>query len=148
MTGLMAQASTAAAPTGLPGDQVAAFVFLGITLIIVAARLCGAAAVKLGQPRVVGEIVAGVLLGPSLLGPSLLVWNNAPAALACERALAPTGGVASISSCLFPPQARPVLGVIGQLALVLFMFLVGLQLDLGQLKGRVTGVVSVAPRSR
>lgn len=143
MVALLAQAAPAA-PTGLPADQVAAFVFLGITLIIVAARLCGAAAVRLRQPRVVGEIVAGVLLGPSLLGPTLLVWNNAPGALACDRALAPSKAVASISSCLFPPQARPVLGVIGQLALVLFMFLVGLQLDLGQLKGRVLGVVSVA----
>ncbi|MEZ5266895.1 MAG: cation:proton antiporter [Acidimicrobiales bacterium] len=144
MVAVVAQAAPAAAPSGLPADQVAAFVFLGITLIIVAARLCGAAAVRLGQPRVVGEIVAGVLLGPSLLGPSTLVWDGAPAVLACDRALAPSGAVASISSCLFPPQARPVLGVIGQLALMLFMFLVGLQLDLGQLRGRVAGVVSVA----
>jgi len=138
--GMLAQA----APTGLPSDQVAAFVFLGLALIIVAARLCGAVAVKAGQPRVVGEIVAGVLLGPSLLGPTLFVWGNAPAVLACERALAPSKTIASISSCLFPPQARPILGVIGQLALILFMFLVGSQLDLGQLKGRVAGVVSVA----
>lgn len=138
---LLAQASMA---SGLPGDQVAAFVFLGLVIIVVGARLCGALAVRAGQPRVVGEIVAGVLLGPSLLGPALLVWNNAPAVLACDRALAPSNGVASVTSCLFPPQARPVLGVIGQLALVLFMFLVGLQLDPAQLKGRVTGVVSVA----
>lgn len=143
---LLAQAAPAApaAPTGLPADQVAAFVFLGVVIIIAAARLCGAVAVKLRQPRVVGEIIAGVLLGPSLLGPSLLVWNNAPAVLACDRALAPSKGVASITTCLFPPQARPVLGIIGQLALILFMFLVGLQLDLGQLRGRVAGVVSVA----
>lgn len=139
---LLAQA--APAPTGLPGDQVAAFVFLGVVIIIVAARLCGALAVKLGQPRVVGEIVAGVLLGPSLLGPTLLVWNNAPGVLACDRALAPSKGVASITSCMFPPQVRPLLGLIGQLALILFMFLVGLQLDLGQLKGRVKGVISVS----
>lgn len=140
--GLLAQAATP--PPGLPTDQVAAFVLLGIVVIIIAARLCGAAAVKLGQPRVVGEIVAGVLLGPSLLGPTIFRWDGAPDVLACDRALAPTKGVPSITTCLFPPQARPILGLVGQLALVLFMFLVGLQLDVRQLRGRVAGVVSVA----
>jgi Kef-type K+ transport system membrane component KefB len=141
MSPLLAQA---APPAGLPADQVAAFVFLGIVVILLSARAVGGLFVRFGQPRVVGEIVAGVLLGPSVLGPALLRWDSAPAVLACDRSLAPTGGVPSITTCLFPPQARSVLGVIGQLALVFFMFLVGLQLDLGQLKGRVRGVLSVA----
>jgi Kef-type K+ transport system membrane component KefB len=132
------------APTGLPSDQVLAFVLLGIVIIVVAARLVGALFVRLGQPRVVGEIVAGVLLGPSLFGPARFGWDAPWGVLACDRALtAPPGGEPSVTTCLFPPQARSVLGIVGQLALILFMFLVGLQLDLNQLRGRVRGVVGV-----
>lgn len=131
-------------PTGLPPDQVLAFVLLGVVIIIVAARLVGALFVRIGQPRVVGEIVAGVLLGPSLFGATLMKWSTPWSVLACEKSLEPTKGVPSPTTCFFPPQARSVLGILGQIALVLFMFLVGLQLDMGQLKGRVRGVVSVA----
>ena len=42
--------------------------FVQLILIILAARLCGAVAVMVRQPAVVGEIIAGILLGPSLLG--------------------------------------------------------------------------------
>ncbi len=67
---------------------------------------------KMGQPRVVGEIVAGVLLGPSLLG-----WI-APSALAF----------------LFPAQWLGPLYSLSQVGLLLFMFQVGLELDLHELQ--------------
>lgn len=133
----------AAPPATLPNDQVVAFVLLGIVIILVVARLAGSLALKLGQPRVVGEIVGGVLLGPSLLGPTIFTWGSPWKVLACDRALAATKGVPSISSCLFPPQARGTLGAIGQIALVLFMFLVGIELDWSLLKGKIAGIVSV-----
>jgi Kef-type K+ transport system membrane component KefB len=44
---------------------------IDLALILVCARLAGAAARRIGQPQVVGEIVSGVLLGPAVLGPSL-----------------------------------------------------------------------------
>jgi Kef-type K+ transport system membrane component KefB len=93
-----------------------------LVVIIAATRLLGAAAARLRQPRVVGEIAAGILLGPSLLG-----------------RLAP-----GLSAWLFPPATFPVLLAVSQLGLLFFMFLVGLHLDLGILRasGRTALVTS------
>lgn len=119
----------AAASLGLPSDMVAAYVLADLAIILLAARLVGAAARRLNQPTVVGEIVAGVLLGPSLLGPDVFQWDKPWASLRCDDALAADGAAPSITSCLFPPQARASLAHIGQLALILYMLLVGLALD-------------------
>jgi Kef-type K+ transport system membrane component KefB len=85
---------------------------LQIGTILIVARLIGWLFGKLHQPRVVGEMVAGILLGPSLLG-----W------------LAP-----EISVKLFPPQSLGHLNSLSQVGLLIFMFLVGLELDLRQLR--------------
>jgi Kef-type K+ transport system membrane component KefB len=93
-----------------------------LVVIVVATRLLGALAARLRQPRVVGEIAAGLLLGPSLLG-----------------RLAP-----GISAWLFPPATFPVLLAVSHVGLLFFMFLVGLHLDLGMLRasGRTALVTS------
>jgi Kef-type K+ transport system membrane component KefB len=85
---------------------------LQIGTILVVARLVGWLFGKLHQPRVIGEMVAGILLGPSLLG-----W------------LAP-----NISANLFPPASLGHLNSLSQVGLLIFMFLVGLELDLRQLR--------------
>ncbi|MEK6285967.1 MAG: cation:proton antiporter [Acidobacteriota bacterium] len=85
---------------------------LQIGTILIVARLVGLLFSKLHQPRVVGEMVAGILLGPSLLG-----W------------LAP-----NISSALFPPESLGHLNSLSQVGLLIFMFLVGLELDLTHLR--------------
>jgi Kef-type K+ transport system membrane component KefB len=85
---------------------------LQIGTILIVARLIGWLFGKLHQPRVVGEMVSGILLGPSLLG-----W------------LAP-----EISASLFPPQSLGHLNSLSQIGLLIFMFLVGLELDLRQLR--------------
>lgn len=92
-----------------------------LALIIVVARLAGFAAGRVGIPPVVGEIAAGVLLGPSLLGMEL-------------------------SQDLFPIDTRPFLSLLATIGLVLFMFVVGLELDVSLVKGRgrVAASVSVA----
>ena len=87
---------------------------LQIGVILLAGRLLGLAFRRLGQPSVIAEILAGILLGPSLLGAA------SPAALAA----------------LFPADTLPVLGTVSQLGLVFFMFLVGLEFDLGLLRGQ------------
>ncbi len=89
-------------------------------LIIALSRLVGIASGALSQPMVIAEILAGILLGPSLLG------FVSPHALAV----------------LFPKESMPLLGMISQIGLVLFMFLIGLELDPKLLRGRAhTSVV-------
>ena len=90
-------------------------VFLAqIIVILLAARMVGKALRRIGQPQVVGEMVAGLLLGPSALG---LV---APGAY----------------SLLFPLGTVRFLGALSQIGLLLFMFLLGLELDPDAMKGR------------
>jgi Kef-type K+ transport system membrane component KefB len=81
------------------------FLLFDLALIIAAARACGALARRLGQPAVVGEIVAGIALGPTVLG-----------------RLAP-----GVPAWLFPPAVP--LEAIANLGLIFFMFLVGLEVD-------------------
>jgi len=88
---------------------------LAVTVIISLAQLLGHLADRLGQPRVLGDIVSGILLGPSLLG-----------------ALQP-----QLSAWLFSPAVCSQLNLLGQLGLVLFMFLVGLELNPRLLQGRI-----------
>ena len=87
--------------------------------ILVAARLVGRAVAVIGQPRVVGEMLAGILLGPSLLG-----WA-AP----------------DLFHTLFPPVSLGFLSALSQIGLVFFMFLVGLELDLRLLRGQTRAAV-------
>ncbi|MBA2390793.1 MAG: cation:proton antiporter [Geodermatophilaceae bacterium] len=103
--------------------EIAAFVLLDIAVIIIAARLFGRAARALRQPAVIGEIVAGIALGPSLLG--ALPGN--------------------LTDVLFPEDVRPYLYILAQLGLILFMFIVGLELDVGLIRGRerVAGAISL-----
>ena len=85
---------------------------LQILIIIVAARLLSWLMIKIGQPTVIGEIVAGVLLGPSLLG-----W------------LFP-----SFTAFVFPPASIGNLQFLSQIGLILFMFVIGMELDIEALK--------------
>ena len=88
---------------------------LAVALVIGVAQLMGELADRIGQPRVLGDIVGGILLGPSLLG-----------------TLAP-----GISAWLFAPEVCSQLNLLAQLGLVMFMFLVGLELNPGLLQGRL-----------
>jgi Kef-type K+ transport system membrane component KefB len=87
-------------------DDVA-LTLLGVAVVLVVARGAGALFRRLGQPAVIGEVVAGIALGPSLLG--------------------------SWSGSLFPAEARPMLRILASAGLVIFMFLLGLDLDLAHL---------------
>jgi len=98
---------------------------LAAAVIIVAARLVGTAFQRINQPQVVGEIVAGVVLGPSLLG------RVAP----------------SLSSALFAKQMLPFLDVFSQVGLLFFMFLIGLELDLRLIRGRGQAAATVSHMS-
>ena len=109
----------------LKPDEVSAWVFIDIAVIVVVARAMGALFRRLHQPAVVGEIVAGILLGPSVLG----------------------AFPGDLPGRLFPPeQVRPALNVVAQLGLIIFMFVVGLELDTKLIRGkeRTAAVISVS----
>lgn len=98
---------------------------LQMLVVIGAARLCGRAFRRLGQPAVIGEILAGILLGPSLLG---LLW---PQALA---ALFPQGGLAPLQ-------------LLSQIGVLLFMFGVGLEVDLSELRRQARAALVISHAS-
>jgi len=99
-------------------------VLLSLTAILVVGRLIGALLSRLGQPRVMGEMLAGILLGPTLLG---RIWPQA-------------------QQFLLPAEAAPTIGAIAQVGVVIYMFLVGLELTTDDLRGAVrsTLVISAA----
>jgi Kef-type K+ transport system membrane component KefB len=101
------------------------FLLIDIAVVIAVARVFGELAQKVNQPAVVGEIVAGITLGPSLLG-----------ALPGD-----------LDTRLFPTDVRPLLLALAQIGLVLFMFIVGLELDLGLTKGRERLAASISMAS-
>ena len=96
--------------------------FIQLILIVLAARVCGVAARFAGQPAVIGEMLAGILLGPSLLG-----W------------LMP-----NVHQFVFPPASLSVLRMLSQIGVCLFMFVVGMELDVRQLRRQVRTAVLVS----
>ncbi|MFJ2162738.1 cation:proton antiporter [Streptomyces sp. NPDC087856] len=95
-------------------DSLVTHVLAALALVITASWALGALARRLRQPPVIGQLLAGIALGPSLLG------------------LTPHG----IYAALFPEEIKPVLTALAQVALALFLFAVGYELDLGQLRQR------------
>jgi Kef-type K+ transport system membrane component KefB len=93
--------------------------------VILLGRLLGWIFARVGQPAVIGEVVAGVALGPSCLG-----W------------LLP-----QVSVFLFPPTVIPSLGAVAQIGVVLYMFLIGLELNPETLRGRVRTALAISQGS-
>lgn len=91
-------------------------------MIVATGRLVALGFRRLGQTPVIGEMFAGVLLGPSLLGQIF----------------------PSIESALFPPASLPTLHLISQLGVVLFMFVVGMEVDVDRLRRRARATVLIS----
>ena len=96
-----------------------------IITIIIVARILGWLSLKIGQPAVIGEIVAGILLGPSFAGAFLPAFSTA----------------------LFPVQSLGNLQFLSQIGLILFMFIVGMELDVKTLKNRAEDDVLISHAS-
>jgi Kef-type K+ transport system membrane component KefB len=120
----LAEAAPSPAARSVESFNLVFRALLALVVIIVAARAFGVAFRAIGQPAVIGEIVGGVFLGPSFLG-----------------AIAP-----GVHAQLLPPQVMPFLVVHAQLGVILYMFVVGLELDLAKLArtGHATLAISHA----
>jgi len=90
-----------------------------VAIVIILARLLGAAAKRLGQPAVLGEILVGILLGPTFFH-------------------------GRITATLFPPALISPLTALADIGLVLFMFVVGYEVDLRLIRGREQAALSVS----
>ena len=120
----MAPTLTAPAMPG-PAPDALAHLLIALTAIVIVGRVLRKAFQAIGQPPVIGEVVAGVLLGPSLLG------AISPAAY----------------QFVLAPSAAPYLGIVAQLGVVLYMFLVGVELNPDVLRGQVHATVATSHAS-
>ena len=126
-----AASAPAKAPDGILGGLAAnlreplPLLLLQVIVIAGAARLSGSLFRRFGQPRVIGEMLAGILLGPSLLG-----W------------LTP-----GTSAFLFPATSLSGLKMLSQIGVILFMFVVGIELDIRHLRERAHSAVLVSHAS-
>ena len=96
-----------------------------IVTIIIVARFFGWVFRKIGQPSVIGEIIAGIVLGPSLLG---LYFPE-------------------FSLSLFPVESLGNLQFLSQIGLILFMFVIGMELDLKVLQNRAKDAIVISHAS-
>ncbi|MFC0111610.1 cation:proton antiporter domain-containing protein [Kibdelosporangium aridum] len=98
------------------------FLLLDLAVIVVLARLLGAVARRFDQPPVIGELLAGILLGPTLFGEGF-------------------------AAALFPTDVRPFLAALANVGVAMFMFMVGLELEQTLLRGRGKLAVTVSVSS-
>jgi Kef-type K+ transport system membrane component KefB len=102
-----------------------AVLLLQIIVIIAIAHLFGFLFKKIGQPAVIGEIFAGIILGPSVIG---LFFPQ-------------------INQFLFPPASLGTLNFLSQIGLILFMFIIGMELDLKAIRKQAFGAVIISHAS-
>ena len=102
-----------------------AILLLQIITIIIVARSFGWIFRKIGQPSVIGEIIAGIFLGPSVVGMYFPDY----------------------SAMLFPKESLGNLQFLSQIGLMLFMFVIGMELDLKVLKNKANDAVVISHAS-
>lgn len=124
--GQMVVAGTQAAASAWPVldnlNHPLALFFLQLVVIVTTSRIFGLLAQKIGQPFVMGETVAGILLGPSLVG---MLFPE-------------------FSAFVFPAKSLGSLQLISQLGLIFFMFIIGLELDQQLLKNKTHSAVLIS----
>jgi Kef-type K+ transport system membrane component KefB len=99
-----------------------AIFLLQLIIIIIAAQICGWLFKKIGQPAVMGEIIAGIILGPSVVG------NIFP----------------DFTAFVFPATSLGNLQMLSQIGLILFMFVIGMELDLNIIKKKAKSAVLIS----
>ncbi len=102
--------------------NVLVHVLIALVAVIAVGQLLARLFAIVHQPPVIGEVIAGILLGPSLIGARASAW-------------------------ILPPKVAPFLGIISQLGVILYMFIVGLELNAGLIKGRAKAAVATSHAS-
>ncbi len=105
-----------------PGADVLSHVLIALLVIVGLARIIGRLGRRFGQPPVIGEIIAGLLIGPSVLG------RFAP----------------ELTAHLFPKAIVPLIQVLAQVGVIVFMFLVGVELDPSRLRKRAPAALVIS----
>ena len=126
---------TFSAPLPVPGasakpikrssEETFGRLMLAMAVVILAARALGIALGKIGQPRVMGEVLAGILLGPTLLG---VVFPG-------------------VKDYLFPTDIVPLLSAAAQIGLAFYLFLVGMELDVSKVRRQIARAALVSNAS-
>jgi Kef-type K+ transport system membrane component KefB len=114
----LARSAAAAEPT----VGIVWHLLVALASVILVGRSLGACFRRVGQPPVMGEVIGGILLGPSVLG-----------------ALSP-----AVFKFILAPTVTPYLGVVAQLGVVLYMFLVGLELQPDRVRGQLHATVAIS----
>jgi Kef-type K+ transport system membrane component KefB len=96
--------------------------FIQLIVIVLLARACGMIAARAGQPAVIGEMIAGILLGPSLLG---WVWPG-------------------VFEFIFAPSSLGTLRMLSQIGVCLFMFVIGMEFDVCEFKQQARTAILVS----
>lgn len=107
------------------GSHILWHLLLALAAVVTVGRFMGYVFRRMGQPPVIGEVVAGIMLGPSLLG-----------------RIAPDAG-----AYLLPPDVVPFLGLVAQIGVIVYMFTVGLDLNTDLLRGRVQTTIATSHSS-
>ena len=102
-----------------------AILLVQIISIILVARFFGWMFRKIGQPSVIGEMIAGIVLGPSLVGMYFPEYSN----------------------LIFPKESLGNLQFLSQIGLIFFMFVIGMELDLKALKNKANEAVVISHAS-
>jgi Kef-type K+ transport system membrane component KefB len=106
----------------MSNHEISIFFFLQLAFILAAVRVVGFLARRIGQPQVVGEMIAGVLIGPSFFG---LLFPQ-------------------IQSSLFPRETISVIYAVSQVGLVIYMFLIGAEFNVGLIRQRIRSAAFVS----
>jgi len=107
----------------MSNTQLSIHFFLQLTVILAICRVVGMVAKRIGQPQVVGEMIAGVLMGPSLFG---YFWPE-------------------LQQLTFPKgPSMSIIYAVSQVGLVLYMFLIGVEFDTGLIRHRLRSAASVS----
>src|SRR6266849_359389 len=106
----------------MSNNDLAIRLFLQLAFIVATCRIVGLLAKRVGQPQVVAEMIAGVLIGPSLLG--LLLPG--------------------VQAQLFPRASMSIIYAVSQLGLILYMFLIGLEFQADLIKQRLRSAATVS----